>query len=81
MPIAQKVNKNLNNVDFTILPSEMSVEENTDLVATWNVPMSDKVYRIEFEHGTTTGKRVLRVNGKVFWILFLNFSFEGNHSA
>jgi hypothetical protein len=37
----------------------------SDLVATWNVPMSDKVYKIEFEHGTTTGKRILRVNGKV----------------
>ena len=36
-----------------------------DLVATWTVPMSDKVYKIEFEHGTTTGKRILRVNGKV----------------
>uniref|UniRef100_A0A914KLN4 Fas apoptotic inhibitory molecule 1 n=1 Tax=Meloidogyne incognita TaxID=6306 RepID=A0A914KLN4_MELIC len=35
-----------------------------DLVATWTVPMSDKVYKIEFEHGTTTGKRILRVNGK-----------------
>uniref|UniRef100_A0A915MP59 Uncharacterized protein n=1 Tax=Meloidogyne javanica TaxID=6303 RepID=A0A915MP59_MELJA len=31
-----------------------------DLVATWTVPMSDKVYKIEFEHGTTTGKRILR---------------------
>ena len=30
----------------------------------WNVPMSDKVYKIEFEHGTTTGKRILRINGK-----------------
>ncbi|CAK5102474.1 unnamed protein product [Meloidogyne enterolobii] len=35
-----------------------------DLVATWTVPMSDKVYKIEFEHGTTTGKRILRINGK-----------------
>jgi hypothetical protein len=39
--------------------------EMEDLVATWNVPMSEKVYKIEFEHGTTTGKRILRVNGKV----------------
>jgi hypothetical protein len=31
--------------------------DDSDLVATWNVPMSDKVYKIEFEHGTTTGKR------------------------
>ncbi|RCN44423.1 hypothetical protein ANCCAN_09560 [Ancylostoma caninum] len=25
-----------------------------------------QVYRIEFEHGTTTGKRVIRVDGKVW---------------
>jgi hypothetical protein len=31
------------------------------------VPMSEKVYKIEFEHGTTTGKRILRVNGKVWF--------------
>lgn len=42
----------------------MSATGESDLVATWNVPMSDKVYKIEFEHGTTTGKRILRVNGK-----------------
>uniref|UniRef100_A0AC35FT84 Fas apoptotic inhibitory molecule 1 n=2 Tax=Panagrolaimus sp. PS1159 TaxID=55785 RepID=A0AC35FT84_9BILA len=35
-----------------------------DTVAVWNVPMSDKMYKIEFEHGTTSGKRVIRVNGK-----------------
>lgn len=34
-------------------------------MAVWNVPMSDKMYKIEFEHGTTTGKRVIRVNGRV----------------
>lgn len=36
-----------------------------DVVARWNVPMSDKVYKIEFHHGTTTGKRIVKVNGKV----------------
>ncbi|EPB67243.1 Fas apoptotic inhibitory molecule [Ancylostoma ceylanicum] len=35
-----------------------------DIVAKWTVPLQDKVYRIEFEHGTTTGKRVIRVDGK-----------------
>lgn len=35
-----------------------------DVVAVWNVPMSDQMYKIEFEHGTTSGKRVVRVNGK-----------------
>lgn len=36
-----------------------------DLVAVWEVALSDGVYRIEFSHGTTTGKRVVCVNGRV----------------
>lgn len=36
-----------------------------DTVAVWTVPLSDKIHQIEFEHGTTTGKRVVRVDGKV----------------
>ena len=36
-----------------------------DIVAVWEVDLSDGVYRIEFEHGTTTGKRVIHINGKV----------------
>lgn len=36
-----------------------------DLVAVWEVALSDGVYRIEFAHGTTTGKRVVYVNGQV----------------
>lgn len=36
-----------------------------DVVAVWDVALSDGVYRIEFAHGTTTGKRIIYVNGKV----------------
>lgn len=43
--------------------------EGSDLVATWNVPMSKKVYKVEFEHGTTTGRRVVRIDGEVGKIL------------
>ncbi|XP_025836671.1 fas apoptotic inhibitory molecule 1 [Agrilus planipennis] len=35
-----------------------------DLVAFWSVPLPDGTYSIEFEHGTTSGKRILRINGK-----------------
>ncbi|KAM6986102.1 fas apoptotic inhibitory molecule a [Aplochiton taeniatus] len=35
-----------------------------DLVGVWEVALSDGVHRIEFEHGTTTGKRVIHVDGK-----------------
>ncbi len=42
-----------------------------DLVAVWEVALSDGVYRIEFAHGTTTGKRVIYVNGQVrVWVRF-----------
>lgn len=34
-----------------------------DLVGAWKVQLSDgKKYKIEFEHGTTTGRRVVRIN-------------------
>ncbi|XP_066488841.1 fas apoptotic inhibitory molecule 1 [Tiliqua scincoides] len=36
----------------------------TDLVAVWEVALSDGVHKIEFEHGTTSGKRVIYVDGK-----------------
>ncbi|CAL9689697.1 unnamed protein product [Knipowitschia caucasica] len=35
-----------------------------DLAAVWEVALSDRVHTIEFEHGTTTGKRVIYVDGK-----------------
>lgn len=39
------------------MPSE------SDTVATWNVPLHDQIHKIVFEHGTTTGKRVIVVDG------------------
>ncbi|NP_001002395.1 Fas apoptotic inhibitory molecule b [Danio rerio] len=35
-----------------------------DIVGAWDVSLSDGLYRIEFEHGSTTGKRVIYINGK-----------------
>ena len=40
-----------------------------DLVAVWEIKLSDGVHHVEFEHGTTSGKRVIRVNGKVIYLL------------
>lgn len=51
----------------------LSSEKRTDLVAYWSVPLLDGTHTIEFEHGTTTGKRVLRVDGKV---TILKFKFS-----
>lgn len=36
-----------------------------DIVAIWQVPLSDGLHTIQFEHGTATGKRVIWVDGKV----------------
>ncbi|XP_064472108.1 fas apoptotic inhibitory molecule 1-like [Ornithodoros turicata] len=36
----------------------------SDTVAVWEVPLSDKIHKVEFEHGTTTGKRVVKVDGE-----------------
>jgi len=40
------------------------MSSNEELVAHWNISLSDGKHRIEFEHGTTSGRRVIRVNGK-----------------
>lgn len=39
--------------------------QSADLVAVWDVALSDGIHTVEFEHGTTSGKRIVRVNGKV----------------
>ncbi|KHJ48982.1 Fas apoptotic inhibitory molecule [Trichuris suis] len=43
---------------------ESSKKSPKDVVATWNLPLNDGVHRIELEHGTTTGKRIIRVDGQ-----------------
>lgn len=45
-----------------------------DLVALWEVRLSDGVHKVGFEHGTTTGRRVLWVDGEVSGDLILDKS-------
>ncbi|XP_026464530.1 fas apoptotic inhibitory molecule 1 [Ctenocephalides felis] len=35
-----------------------------EIVGSWDVPLRGKIYKVEFEHGTTTGKRVLWIDGQ-----------------
>jgi len=43
-----------------------------DLVAKWNISLPDGKYKIEFEHGTTSGRRVITVNDKVYiYLIFV----------
>ena len=44
----------------------------SDLVANWDVALSDGIHKIEFEHGTTSGKRVIHVDGKVSFLNMLH---------
>ena len=40
----------------------------SDLVGTWRVQLSDgKKYKIEFEHGTTTGRRQIKINSEIIF--------------
>lgn len=39
--------------------------EKREIVAEWRVPLAGKLHKIEFEHGTTSGKRVIWVDEKV----------------
>lgn len=43
-----------------------------DLVAKWDITLPDGKYRIEFEHGTTSGRRAIRVNNKVIEFRLMN---------
>lgn len=57
--------------------------DKNDIVARWMIPIRGKLYDVEFEHGTVSGKRVIWVNGEVrlnfcviFWILFKQNSIQ-----
>lgn len=47
---------------------------NEDTVAVWKLPLADGIHEIEFEHGTATGKRIIRLDGKV-----RQFSYKYNY--
>ncbi|XP_015433601.1 PREDICTED: fas apoptotic inhibitory molecule 1 [Dufourea novaeangliae] len=47
-----------------LLKSLHSLESTDEPTVKWNVPLSDGNHVIEFEHGTATGRRVVKVDGK-----------------
>lgn len=69
----------LNTVTFAFIPAllfemDVTIPDHTealkrnhsknDLVARWVVPVRGKLFDIELEHGTISGKRVIWVNGE-----------------
>lgn len=54
-------------MDVTIPDHREALKKNhnkNDLVARWVIPVRGKLYDIELEHGTISGKRVIWVNGE-----------------
>ncbi|KAM7342139.1 fas apoptotic inhibitory molecule 1 isoform 1-T7 [Cochliomyia hominivorax] len=45
------------------IPEDKRYNKN-NIVAKWCAPINGKMYRIELEHGTTSGRRMIWVNGK-----------------
>lgn len=43
----------------------MPLRDSRSVVATWKIIVPEGEFLIEFEHGTTSGKRVIWINGKV----------------
>lgn len=43
--------------------------EKREIVAEWRVPLRGKLHKIEFEHGTTSGRRILWIDEKVIQII------------
>lgn len=40
-------------------------EAKKEITAEWRIPIKGRLHKIEFEHGTASGKRVLWINDKV----------------
>ncbi|XP_043514762.1 fas apoptotic inhibitory molecule 1 [Frieseomelitta varia] len=69
-----------------LLKSLHTLESLDEPTAKWNIPLSDGNHVIEFEHGTATGRRLVRIDGKEIvhrdWMFHLVgdeiFSFNDN---
>lgn len=40
-------------------------ETKKEIIAEWRIPIKGRLHKIDFEHGTASGKRVLWINDKV----------------
>ncbi|CAB4062848.1 Fas apoptotic inhibitory molecule 1 [Lepeophtheirus salmonis] len=54
--------------------------ESSDLVGVWEISLCDRKHRIEFEHGTTSGRRTLRVDGREVLRRDLMFKLVGSET-
>lgn len=49
----------------TQLATTDTLYDKREIVAEWRVPLRGKLHKLEFEHGTTSGRRVLWIDEKV----------------
>lgn len=54
-------------------PANDTSYEKREVAAEWRVPLRGKLHKIEFEHGTTSGRRVLWIDEKVIRINVTSF--------
>ncbi|XP_003703208.3 fas apoptotic inhibitory molecule 1 isoform X2 [Megachile rotundata] len=74
------------NMAAILLKSLHNIELLDEPTAKWDVPLSDGNHVIEFEHGTATGRRLVKIDGKELihrdWMFHLvgdeTFTFNGN---
>ena len=64
-------------LEFHVYQPMMASSE--DVVAVWSVSLADGVHQVKFEHGTTTGKRVLYVDNKEVFRKNWMFKLVGRH--
>lgn len=66
----------------TMLADAELLYDKREVAAEWHVPLRGQLYKIEFEHGTTSGKRVLWIDKKVSFffrkMFFLNNIHKNN---
>lgn len=55
-------------------------ETQREIAAEWQVPIQGKLYKVELEHGTTSGRRILWVDDKVCLFFSIRyFQYENPH--
>lgn len=47
--------------------------ENREIAAEWQIPVRGRLHKVEFEHGTTSGRRILWIDEKV-GIIYYQFN-------
>lgn len=65
-PVSGEIQNDTVTTSNTVaISDDPSAYENREVAAEWQVPVRGKLHKIEFEHGTTSGRRILWIDEKV----------------